>query len=411
MTEREPAVPIRRSPAWRRSPWTVAGLVFILYVAWLLKAFLSGHDAAERIGFGQDFVDRPHAQALMHVDPNSRFVYKGFGVDGQFYYFIAVDPLNARYFEDDAAYRYKHILYPMLARLLALGRTSLIPITMLLINVLAVAGGTLAVAAWLRRKSLSPWPALIYGLNPALFTAVRYDYTEPLSYGLIALAVYLYSFGGRRQLLGSSVCFALAALTRDKAIAFTFFYGAGLLLPGLSHRDPRRWMRELRTRVPRAAIFAAIAGLPVALYEVFLKLWLHALPAVNGQLAAPLTGSGVVLRQDYNLYLDVLCVVIPAVICTYMGLWALKQRLWRLEVFALLITIQLSVTLAAAPFWLSALGGLMRLSIAVVLLALYCMPIFDQLSAGKRWWLRASTAGWLAPILPMAAVFAVTRVF
>jgi hypothetical protein len=71
-------------------------------------------------------------------------------------------------------------------------------------------------------------------------------------------------------------------------------------------------------------------------------------------------------------------------------------------VFALLITIQLSITFAAGPYWKDVPGGLMRLSIAVLLLALYCVPIFDRLNGGKRWWLWSSSAGWLVLLVAFA---------
>jgi hypothetical protein len=389
------AIPVRRSAALKRSSLAVAALVLVLYGIWISIILFSGHDAREWINFGSDFVDRPHALALMHVDPHGPLVRKGFGIDGQFYYFIAVDPVNAQYFEDDPAYRYKRIVYPMLARALALGQARLIPYTMILINWLAVAGGTLAVAAWLKRKAVSPWLALIYGLYPGMFLAFQRDYTEPLSYALMALAVYLYSFGGKRQLLGAPLCFALAALTRDKVLAFAFFYGAGLLLADFAEWGRRTWVRELMARVPRAAIFGAIVGVPVGLYQLFLKYWLHTLPAATGQLSAPLTGASALSWRDPNLYLAFIAVIMPAVVCTGMGLWAVWRRLWRLEVFALLITIQLSITVANGAYWKDVPGGLMRLSIAVLLLALYCVPIFDRLNGGRRWWLWSSAGGWL----------------
>jgi hypothetical protein len=399
------AVPVRRSAAWKRSSLAVASVVLLVYGVWISTLLLSGHDAREWINFGSDFVGRPHAQALMHVNPHGPFVRNGYGIDGQFYYFIAVDPVNAQYFEDDPVYRYKRIVYPMLARGLALGRANLIPYTMILINWLAVAGGTLAVAAWLKRKSVSPWLALIYGLFPGMFLSFQRDYTEPLSYALMALAVYLYSFGGKRQLLGAPLCFAVAALTRDKVLAFAFFYGAGVLLADFAEWDRRSWLRELWMRIPRAAVFGAIVGVPVGLYQLFLKHWLHTMPAATGQLSAPLTGSSVLSWSDPNLYLAFIAVIVPAAICTFMGLWALWRRCWRLEVFALLITIQLSITFAAGPYWKDVPGGLMRLSIAVLLLALYCVPTFDRLNGGKRWWLWSSSTGWLV-LLAAFAIYA-----
>jgi hypothetical protein len=388
-----------------QSPFTVAALVLALYALWIFSLLLSGHDAREWIGFGSDFVDRPHAQALMHVDPHGPFVRQGFGIDGQFYYFIAVDPVNAQYFEDDPIYRYKRIVYPLLSRALALGRADWIPYTMILINWLAVGSGTLAVAAWLKRKNLSPWLALIYGLYPGMFLAFQRDYTEPLSYALMALAVYLYSFGGKRQLVWSPLCFTLAALTRDKVIAFAFFYGAGILLADGVGRQPREWLRAIWSRIPRAAVFGALFGVPVGLYQLFLKHWLHTMPTLTGQLSAPLNGAGVLSWRDPNLYLALIAVIMPASVCTVMGVWALWRQMWRLEVFALLITIQLSITVAAGPYWKDVPGGLMRLSIAWLLLALYCIPVFDRLTGGKRSWLWASSSGWLV-LLAAFAIYA-----
>src|SRR5512147_2882325 len=49
------------------------------------------------------------------------------GYDGQFAYQIARDPLNGWTKVDVPAYRYQRIVYPMAARVLALGNIDLVP--------------------------------------------------------------------------------------------------------------------------------------------------------------------------------------------------------------------------------------------------------------------------------------------
>src|SRR5688572_27182391 len=67
------------------------------------------------------------------------------GYDGQFTYYIALDPLNPvpEHF-DVRAYRYQRILHPILARLLSLGQEPFIAWAMLAINLVMLAVGTAA---------------------------------------------------------------------------------------------------------------------------------------------------------------------------------------------------------------------------------------------------------------------------
>src|SRR5258708_19146207 len=103
---------------------------------------------------------------------------------------------------------------------------------MTLVNCLDLAGGTWALAAWLKRKGVSPWLALVYGLYSGLFIAFRRDLTEPLAYGLVALAIYLFDFGGLRRIIWSALCFALALLTRETVVVFIGIYALSLLFDG-----------------------------------------------------------------------------------------------------------------------------------------------------------------------------------
>ena len=68
------------------------------------------------------------------------------GYDGQFFYYMALDPQGAAPYMDLPGYRYQRIAYPMLARLIVLGRSSLIPDALLAVNLFAVVAGSAALA-------------------------------------------------------------------------------------------------------------------------------------------------------------------------------------------------------------------------------------------------------------------------
>src|ERR1700716_1997885 len=145
-----------------RSPWVVGVVVLVIYGAWLVAFFVLGHNALDFTFRSPGFLNQSHASSVIKPDPS---VTSNAGAyDSQFFYYLALDPVNARYYMDANTYRYTRILYPMVARALGLGQPGLIPYTLILVNWLALAGGATALAAWLRRKRVSPWFALVYGL-------------------------------------------------------------------------------------------------------------------------------------------------------------------------------------------------------------------------------------------------------
>ena len=73
--------------------------------------------------------------------------------------------------------------------IVALAQRPLIPYATLLVNWLAVVGGTLLVALLLRRWGRSPWFALSYALCSGIPVALTFDTAEPLTFALVALGV------------------------------------------------------------------------------------------------------------------------------------------------------------------------------------------------------------------------------
>src|SRR5690242_13370016 len=67
------------------------------------------------------------------------------GYDGQYYYFLALDPRHAKdYMLGSEGFVYSRPLYPALARVASLGSSKRIPTAMLAINLLAVGVTVLA---------------------------------------------------------------------------------------------------------------------------------------------------------------------------------------------------------------------------------------------------------------------------
>ena len=157
------------------------------------------------------------------------------GYDGQFNYYIAsalspqavVEPL------DVPAYRYQRILYPLLARLLALARRAWIPWTLLGLNLIAHALGTAALAALLEGRGLNGLYALSYGLWVGLIAPVGLDLNEPLSFALVIAGWLLLE---RRRPLAAAACLGLALFAKETALIFWF---AALVAALFTSRDRR----------------------------------------------------------------------------------------------------------------------------------------------------------------------------
>ena len=153
------------------------------------------------------------------------------GYDGQYYLFIALDPRNAWHYLDRPAYRYTHIVYPILARIVALGRPSAIPYALIAVNVVAVVTGGVIVAAYLARRGRSPWLACLYLFFPGIAEASSMDLGEPVAFALVAVGVWLVTESrASRRLLLATVAFALAGLDREISLLVPLTLGAAGLL-------------------------------------------------------------------------------------------------------------------------------------------------------------------------------------
>ena len=387
--EGQSALPQRGREKFLRSPWTVGVVVLVIYGAWLVAFFGLGHDAMDFTFRSRSLLNQSHVSSI--ITPDARVTSDAGGYDSQFFYYLAVDPVNARYYMDADTYRYTRILYPMVARVLGLGRPGLIPYTLILVNWLALAGGTVALGAWLRRRGVAPWFALVYGLYPGLFFGLQRDLSEPLAYGLVALAVLLFDMASS-WLLPAAAVFALAALTRETTVLFSVLYGASLLVRGQGISD---WGERVRGNWRRVLLFLAIALVPLAAWKAFLLVWLGPQGDAGLQLT-PLPFQGIWHWRGQVMTLELMdqirSVLIPGVICGAVASVALARRSVGRDVVVLLAHVLLFVVfLQAASYANFSASG--RLSTGVVLAALLCLPVIGYL--GQRAWFWISSTLWL----------------
>lgn len=232
------------------------------------------------------------------------------GYDGQFTYFIALDPTAAAAARLDVpAYRFQRILLPLAARLLAAGDAHYIPWSILVVNMLAQVAGTFIVERLLNGLGVSRWYALIYGLWPGLAAAVRADLTEPLSYALVAGA-YLADRQERPRL--AALLFGFSLFAKETAVIFV----AAQCAFALTARDgPRLWSLLALTIAPFAGwqgLLWAMFGGPGLASGGCLATPFEIIPFMGVWRIAPISG------------------VLFFVFLLFLGPWVIAPSLWGL---------------------------------------------------------------------------------
>jgi hypothetical protein len=240
------------------------------------------------------------------------------GYDGQFAYQIARDPLNGWAKIDVPAYRYQRIVYPIVARALALGHADLVPWTLIVVNIIALTVGVWLTEEIIYHFQVSHWYALIYGLSAGMLMSVRLDLTEPLAYALAQAGVLL---ALKDRWRWAAVVLASAALTKEMTLAVA----AGI---GLVYLFRRQWQRSM--------VFGVSVLLPFVIWQIVLWQWLGQ-PGLGsgGDLATPfelvpLRGLWSLAFMDWRVFLLLAAIAIPvAVIPALIGLWVAGRQLWR----------------------------------------------------------------------------------
>ncbi|MBJ7597917.1 MAG: hypothetical protein DLM67_01885 [Candidatus Nephthysia bennettiae] len=350
-----------------------------VYGASLAKWFGASHSPREFVFVGQLFIERSDTSQVIKQGPVRPTSWTGF--DGQFFYYIAMDPREAVHSMDLPGYRYQRIAYPLLARLLVLGRPSLIPDGLLAFNLLAVVAGTAALAGWLMRRGVTPWVAAVWGLLPGQVFAIEKDLSEASAYAWVAVGLWVRD---RFPILAGAV-FGLAGLTRETTLIFPAVLLAADVFALRGERRVQPWLRAL--------LAAGLAAGPFVAWKLFLWHWLgHAdLPLGEAFTVIPF-GGFITYHAAHEL---VPAVLLPALVCTAAAAWALWRRYWRVEVALLLVNLAVLIVFSSGQvyvWWPSVL----RMELGFALAAVMLLAVLPT----QRWfWLAAGLWLWLTPIL------------
>lgn len=279
------------------------------------------------------------------------------GYDGQYSYQIALDPLEGWRYTDNPAYRYQRVLYPLLARWVALGQSSWIPYTLILVNIVSVGLCAYTASRILAWYGVNVWYALPCGLYAGLLIALRLDTNEPLSYALILLGIWFYV--RERNWLGAAMLM-LAVFAKETALLAVGAFLATYVLG-------KKW--------GQAGGLLLVSGVPFIVYRLLLYRSFGSVGLASGGAATtsfsliPFGGLMVPGSDDVNLLLGRLLImgplaVVPSVAAVILGARELWRRRWHPLMFMLLGSALLMIVLPYSTY--RELSGATRLSIGLV---------------------------------------------
>lgn len=378
--------------------WPVAVILAAVYAPFLM-ARLTTYNALWFVHIGRQMLGASHSSTV--ITPAVGWG-SSVGYDGQYYWALAVDPVHAQdYMPTNGGFVYSRVLYPGLARVLGLGSVGAVPYTMLAINLLAVVAGTLAVAAWLRRRGLSPGLALIYGLFPGLVFCVFRDLTEPLAFALVALAGLVFDRRSQTSTAWAAVLLAFAGLTRETTLVFAV--PAALAVAG-AEWDPLRSSAVTRWR--RATLFLVTTIGPLLVWRAIVSQLIGGPTQERGSGLRWFIPFGGILHYwpwDAQHWLIVLTVILPTV-AALLGAVVLFRRP-RMRALGLLLAFNAAAFVVFLPSDVDVdYGAAGRAAIGVVLASLVCLPAWS--SQGRRLSRPAATVAvlWSLPWFVVASI-------
>ncbi len=283
--------------------------------------------------------------------PHGIRVAPTYGYDGQFFYRLALNPLNfhstAYGITMDRPYRYMRIGYPALTWLVSLGQHFLVPIMLVAVNIAAIGALGYLGAMFAIDGGRHALAGLLLPGYFGLITSLARDTAEPL--GAACLLAGLLAIRARRPVLAAALL-AYGALTRETvmvAVAAIAIMRVTGILRGQARagRDDLVWavptaafaawqvvVKAANGSVPLLADGGRNAGAPfvaplealkhnlahVHLHQFeqydlwFLQVAILAFFAIAALLSLPSTKAPVHERLAFILYLVEICVVTPS---------------------------------------------------------------------------------------------------
>ena len=196
-------------------------------------------------------------------------VTKTYGYDGQFFYRLALNPLNFHHtaygITMDRSYRFMRIGYPAFTWLVSAGQHSLVPVMLVAVNIAAIGALGWLGARFARDGGRHALAGLLVPGYFGLVSSLSRDTAEPLA--AACLLAGLLAVRDRRPVL-AAFFLAYGALTRETVMVAVAAI-AGLRVIGMLRGRTRPGRDDLAWLIPTAA-FAA--------WEVVVKLAIGSVP-------------------------------------------------------------------------------------------------------------------------------------
>ena len=276
---------------------TITAIVCVIlmsfYVTNKLDGDLDNHVLSSRL-FGAP-------KALL--DHGFKLFYQGdreTGWDGQFYYYIANDPLaqkDTAAHIDATAYRYQRVGLPLLAWAVSrlTGHDWVSPTSYYLTDLAIVLLATLIGGLYFARRGYGAWPVLAWSLSLGVQLTLLNGLPDAAADALLLIALVAH-FSGFRWFF--ALFATLAALSREAYVLFpilvaAFDWGTFIGFSRTIVGDRTRRSIALRQSLIWAVRRGWIIAIPVALFglwQVYLRLKFHIAPSAqaHGILGAPL---------------------------------------------------------------------------------------------------------------------------
>lgn len=276
--------------------------------------------------------DEGPARAFVERDIPDLAPLEGIGHDGQQFYAIARHPFDPDAVGDAVhpqAYRYRRILFPLVAGVLAPGGGRPLIAAFFALSLLGVVLGAVA----LRAMPGGPrWMPVVAALSPAVITSLTLSLSDALGSGLGLAAL---AAATRRRWAWAVAAATLAALTRE---TFLIVALALVFAPGM----PRPW-RAASLAVPAAAVGGWLLWLSG-------RLDTSLLAGGSEQLAAPFSGYVSRYTDGQTFFMALLAMVLLGA-----GAWRTRRSAPHVAVvLALQVLLLVCVSQLVAFNWVNA---------------------------------------------------------
>jgi hypothetical protein len=309
-----------------------------------------------------------------------------YGYDGQFFYRLALNPLNLRHaaygITVDRPYRYMRVGYPALTWLLSAGQHSLVPVMLVAVNIAAIGTMGYLGGIFARDGGRHALAGLLLPGYFGLLTSLSRDTAEPLA--AACLLAGLLAVRARRPVLAAALL-AYGALTRETVMVAVAAIAIVRVI-GVLRRNQRPGRDDLTWAIPTVVFvawevvvkaatgsiplladggrnagapfiaplqalktnLAHINGHPFGQYDVWLlEMAIFACFAVAALLCLRCTSAPVHERLAFVLFLIEICVVTPS---TWSSLDADLRSF--IEVYLLAVIILLATPRRTFGAWL-----------------------------------------------------------